>query len=70
MIGLQAPILRKIDIDPTSQFFELLSTNGWLVDIFVVWEKQEKKFRKIDLKTQILNYSIEIHTSNISGKIM
>ena len=37
---------------------------------FVVWEKQEKKFRKIDLKTQILNYSIEIHTSNISGKIM
>ena len=24
MIGLQAPILRKIDIDPTFQFFELL----------------------------------------------
>ena len=27
--------------------------------------KQEKNFRKIDLETPNLNYSIAIHTSNI-----
>ena len=34
VIGFQASILREIDIESTSQFFELWPTNGWLVDIF------------------------------------
>jgi len=31
-------------------------------------KEQDKSFRRIILKTPILNYSIAIHTSNISGK--
>ena len=38
VIGLHDPILREIDSHPPSKFLELLSTNGWLVDIYSFFE--------------------------------
>ena len=69
VIGLQAPILHKIDIDPPPQFFELLSTNGWLVDIFSFFQFFEKhnffKIVTIHLLFIRFRYGLLIHRVNV-----
>ena len=69
VIGLQAPILRKIDIDPPSQFFELLSTNGWLVDIFSFFQFFEKHnfFKIVTIHLLFIRFrnGLLIHRANV-----
>ena len=57
VIGFQAPILHKIDIDHTLiQFFELLLTNQWLVDIYSFFDfLQNTAFFKIAITNPFLD---------------